>query len=281
MSVFMLLPIAVFQISSFSVDAQTFGMFALVFGLYLRMRRGFSWALFAAALVLSAVVALGKPVYALACLIFAFAVPRGKQRSSALLALLTVIVGLTVVWSQLTADLFVEPLVANVDPRGQVKYVLDQPLRVLPLLRDTLVSTGPRLAIEVVGTLGWLDTQLPRPLIRVSWLLLGVALVVNIGDRAGTKGGSIHILGAAVLSVLVTGAIFGALYVFWTPVGARMVEGLQGRYFLPLYWLGWLSIPHLAVDEVVVRRLRWLTLAVQVLLAAWAIHVTFHRYWAV
>jgi hypothetical protein len=81
--------------------------------------------------------------------------------------------------------------------------------------------------------------------------------------------------------VLLLGAIFCALYLFWTPVGSGMVEGLQGRYFLPLYWLGWLSIPHLTVDDGVVRRLRWVTLAVQVLLAGWAIYVTFHRYWAV
>jgi uncharacterized membrane protein len=282
MSVFMLLPIAVFQASSLSVDAQTLGMFALVFGLYLRMRRGYSWALFAAALVLSAVMALGKPVYGLACLIFALAVPPPwQQRSYALLAVLTVILGLTVLWSQLSADLFVEPLVGNVNPRGQVMHILDQPLRVFPLLRDTLLSTGPRLAIEFVGTLGWLDTQLPPALIRVSWLLLGVALVVSTGDGGTNKAGSIHILGAAAVLVLLLGAIVGALYVFWSPVGARLVEGLQGRYFLPLYWLGWLSIPHLAVDEGVVRRLRWVTLAVQVLLAAWAIHVTFYRYWAV
>ena len=281
MSVFMLMPTAVFQVSSLSADAQTFGMFALVFGLYLRMRRGFSWGLFAAALVLSAAMALGKPVYGPACLVFAFAVPPGKQRRYCLLALLAVILGLTVLWWQLSADLFVEPLVANVDPRGQVVYILGQPLRVLPLLGNTLLLSGHRLTIELVGNLGWLDTLLPFPLIHVSWLLLAVALVVSTGDPRGTKGDSIHNLGAAALLVLLLSAIFGALYLFWSPVGARMVEGLQGRYFLPLYWLGWLSIPHLTVDEGVVRRLRWVTLAVQVLLVGWAIHVTFHRYWAV
>jgi uncharacterized membrane protein len=282
MSVFMLLPIAVFQVSSLSADAQTFAMFALVFGLYLKMRRGFSWALFAAALVLSAVMALGKPVYGLACLIFAFAVPSPwKQRSYALLALLTVIVGLPALWSQLSADLFVETLVGNVDPRGQAMYIVGQPLRVVPLLVNTLLLTGSRLAIELVGNLGWLDTLLPSPLIQVSWLLAGVALVISTGAPGGTKPGSIPNLGAAAVLVLLLGAIFCALYLFWTPVGSGMVEGLQGRYFLPLYWLGWLSIPHLTVDDGVVRRLRWVTLAVQVLLAGWAIYVTFHRYWAV
>ena len=282
MSVFMLLPTAVFQVSSLSADAQTFGMFALVFGLYLRMQRGFSWGLFAAGLVLSAVMALGKPVYALACLIFAFAVPPpGKQRSYSLLALLSVILGLTFLWSQLSAGLFVETRVANVDPRGQVMYLVGQPLRVLPLLRDTLLLSGHRLVIELVGNLGWLDTLLPFPLIYASWLLMGAALVVSTGDPGGTKAGGIYNPGAAALLVLLLGAILGALYLFWSPVGAQTVLGLQGRYFLPLYWLGWLSIPHLTVGEGVVRRLRWVTLAVQVLLAGWAILVTFHRYWAV
>ena len=281
MSVFMLMPTAVFEVSSLSTDAQIFGTFALVFGLYLRMRRGFSWALFAAGLVLSAVMALGKPGYGLACLIFAFAVPPPwKRRSYALLALLTVILGLTVLWSQLSAPLFVETL-ADADPRAQVMSMLGHPLSVLSLLRDTVLLSGERLAIELVGNLGWLDTLLPFPLIYVSWLLMGVALVVSADDRGGSKWGSIHNLGAAVVLVLLLGAVSLGLYLIWTPVGAPAILGLQGRYFLPLYWLGWLSIPHLTVSDGVVGRLRWVTLGVQVLLAGWAILVTYHRYWAV
>jgi uncharacterized membrane protein len=281
-SVFMLLPIAVFQASSLSADAPTLAMSALVFALYLRLRRGFSWALFAAAVALSAVMALGKPVYGLVCLIFAFAVRAPwKLRCYALLALLAVILGLAALWSRLSADLFVETLVANVDPRGQALYVLGQPLRVLPLLRDTLWVSGHRLAIELVGNLGWLDTLLPFPLIHASWLVVGVALVIGAGDPAEAKRVSFANLGAAALLLLLLSAVLGAMYLFWSPVGARIVEGLQGRYFLPFYWLGWLSMPHLAVGEGVVRRLRWLTLAVQVPLVGWAIHVTYHRYWAV
>ena len=281
MSVFMLMPIALFQFSSLSTDAQTFGTFALVFGLYLRMRRAFSWPLFAAGLVLSAVMALGRPGYGLVCLIFAFAVPPPwTRRGCALLALLAVILGLTVLWSQLSAHLFVETL-SNSDPRAQVMYLLGQPLSVLPLLRDTLLMSGERLAIELVGNLGWLDTLLPWPLIYVSWFLMGVALVVSSGDPEGSKRGSLHNLGAAALLVLLAGAVSLGLYLIWTPVGAPTILGLQGRYFLPLYWLGWLSIPHLTVSDAVVGRLRWVTLGVQVLLAGWAILVTYHRYWAV
>jgi uncharacterized membrane protein len=37
---------------------------------------------------------------------------------------------------------------------------------------------------------------------------------------------------AAIL--LSTGAVFGAMYLIWSPVGGPVVDGVQGRYFLPI-----------------------------------------------
>ena len=72
-----------------------------------------------------------------------------------------------------------------------------------------------------------------------------------------------------------------AMYLFWSPVGSPVVHGLQGRYFLPFYWLAWLSIPQIQVSDDAVGRMRWSTLVVQMLMGGWAILVTFQRYWAV
>ena len=50
-------------------------------------------------------------------------------------------------------------------------------------------------------------------------------------------------LGVLVLLVGVTGAMFGAQYLSWTPVGGGVVEGMQGRYLLPLLPLLILVVP--------------------------------------
>jgi len=34
--------------------------------------------------------------------------------------------------------------------------------------------------------------------------------------------------------LLAVGAVFFSLYVIWTPVGAPVIDGVQGRYFLPI-----------------------------------------------
>ena len=47
-------------------------------------------------------------------------------------------------------------------------------------------------------------------------------------------------------AVAAFGAVHGALYLTWTPIGAEFVQGVQGRYFLPLTF-GFLNPPMLGI----------------------------------
>jgi uncharacterized membrane protein len=80
--------------------------------------------------------------------------------------------------------------------------------------------------------LGWLDTPLPHTAHRIAGLslLVAVALVLTRGPDVRSR----LRVAAAPLLLLTAGAVILAQYLSWTPVGAHAVEGVQGRYFLPV-----------------------------------------------
>jgi len=120
----------------------------------------------------------------------------------------------------------------GVHPEDQLRGVLAAPLHFLGLAAADYVHHLPRYAAGFVGTFGWLDTPLPRPSM-VLWGLLLLAAALTGGDPALALAAWQRQLAAAI-----TGAVLLLLslsqYVTWTPLGAGFVDGLQGRYFLPV-----------------------------------------------
>ena len=84
---------------------------------------------------------------------------------------------------------------------------------------------------EFVGKLGWLDTDLPRWYVKAALgLLILVALTGLRGERPAAGPASLVLLGAVLSGLLV----FLVQYLTWTQVGLTFVDGVAGRYFLPL-----------------------------------------------
>jgi uncharacterized membrane protein len=59
-------------------------------------------------------------------------------------------------------------------------------------------------------------------------LLLATALTSDISITASAR------IFALLLALLVCLGVSASQYIVWTPVGATHVEGIQGRYFLPV-----------------------------------------------
>ena len=121
---------------------------------------------------------------------------------------------------------------SGVQPQAQLRGVLAAPLRFLSLAATDYVLHAPRYAAQFVGNFGWLDTPLPRAA-TVLWALLLLAAACTGGNPALALAAWQRWLAAAVTGGVL---LFISLsqYVTWTPLGANFVDGLQGRYFLPL-----------------------------------------------
>ena len=117
---------------------------------------------------------------------------------------------------------------------AQITVILHHPLQVALL---PITSGGPALRslwLQFIGFLGQLSIRLPGML----YALWSVAIVSGIGGLAAhprLPATRWFTAPAAAVGLLASiELIFVALYLTWTPVGMDRVDGIQGRYFLPL-----------------------------------------------
>lgn len=136
---------------------------------------------------------------------------------------------ITGVWSLLVKDLYM-PIVPQVSVSGQIAYILGDPFRFPYVLINTLIHQGLSYQLLFVGNF-WLDIPLP-----MWWLGVYVATIIPI---ALLEKNSIIItrnqkLISTVVFILAFIAVCALVYIPWTPVGQNIIDGIQGRYFIPI-----------------------------------------------
>ena len=234
-----LLPMALYEYASVSPDALIItGSFLLTaIGLRALVRGGWRMGEVVAAGIAGAVVCSVKPVYAPLLVISLPVVLRSRHRWSQLLALAAVIgmaLGLTGVWFAFAAG-HVQDFRHGTSVAGQLRAIGADPVRFLRVLEWTFRSMSSFYVRSAIGILGWLTI----PLTGVALWLPGIAFLVALlapNDREE----AFSLVEVAWSFLMIAGTvvlIMVALYLMWTPVGRLAIEGVQGRYFLPVFGL--------------------------------------------
>jgi hypothetical protein len=186
----------------------------------------------AVAAICFAMVGMTKPPYALFALaLLAVPAERPAARWWAAGAALAAALG----WTAFTVAAVQTPFRPEglqVDAGRQLALLLAHPTNVIEIAADTLGRNWRIYRSSVIGALGWADTFLPLQFYLAAWSVLVLAVLVAAPRRPAQQPAVFWSTLAIWLAVF--GAIHLALYVTWTPVGAAMVEGVAGRYFLPL-----------------------------------------------
>lgn len=231
-----LLPMALYQYASSSPDALTIACMLLFVAVALRaVVGGWTSSTIAAAAILGAVLCSHKPVYA-PILMLALVPPifRAGERVRALVAnglIVTVALGITAAWFAMNHEL---PLTRrpDVDVSAQLGLFADRPWTLALLLWTDFHQNGIYYLGQLVGVIGWNKMPLPRASYAVPVLAMGLIVLIRrpsdprLPRIAGFWQVALAIGGAVLVEV--------ALYLTWTPVGAPLINGVQGRYFLPL-----------------------------------------------
>ena len=281
-----LTPMATFQRASLSADALLIAAGFVLAAVAARLAWGGEPSAadrrrsFAVLLLAAAVLCLCKPAYVPLAAI-GFLVPAGRlpwgRRAPAFL-LYTALVGLAFAAAMANARIAESPLLVGVDPQAQIRDALADPVRFLGIVaRDYLIEHGARYFGQMVGGLGWLDTKLP---IAFLILYLGMMVAVGLAD-----GGEIRmavwqrgILLATVMATLVM--LSASQYALWTPYGAGWVEGLQGRYFLPVAPVAaWLFLVPWRRSVALVGRLGWLLAGLTLVSVVVTLYALWGRYY--
>ncbi|AKG36511.1 DUF2142 domain-containing protein [Paenibacillus durus] len=141
-------------------------------------------------------------------------------------------------WSGLTNTLLHKAkAVSDNHSLDQIKFILHSPFQYAEILFNTFKSSLKFYFVGFVGDLGWLDTNYPY-----LFLILYFAAIIISAFFDNTEF-SVRIklkVFSFTLSFIVIILIETALYAIWTSldgmggVGAALVTGVQGRYFIPI-----------------------------------------------
>lgn len=204
-------------------------------------RPGVSGRGFVPGCIALALVAMARPAYLPLCLLPLLlpALPL-RARLAGAGGTIAAVLGWTVLAGRVT--LF-RPSAAQV--AGQLHALSLHPGIWTMLVRSTLRvqwHEGCPYCRQFIGVLGWLDTPLPDPYYALTALVLLAALLSSAAVATPVPG--INRAGAALLIGSAVVAVFALQYLSWSPIGGGTIEGVQGRYFLPLLPFLALTLPH-------------------------------------
>lgn len=239
----LLMPMSLFQAASMSADATTNGLAVLFAAIVLRLALRKSAAAIPTAqwiglILLSAALTLTKFAYLpLAALVLL--IPRQRfgsvRRSSiALAALLAGNLAAILLWMPQTHGLnAVVRDQANVSARGQIEYLRSHPSAVVTVTWNSIKLDGWPIVRSFVGWLGSMDARM-KVVFIVTYLV--ILFLACWSEPPSSAPGPLRRWIAVIL--IPAGFAIGAVgllnYIYWTPVGKSHVDGLQGRYLLPL-----------------------------------------------
>ncbi|MGJ7910809.1 DUF2142 domain-containing protein [Neobacillus sp. LXY-1] len=139
-------------------------------------------------------------------------------------------------------DLRINP---GVSPGDQVKFVLTHPLYYVKYFIDTLYSEGNTLVISMLGkaTSNYLYQAPSIVIFSYLFMLLLFGIIKEETEISIPVRNIDRFIFLGIFSIVFL-LIYTALYVGFSPVGAPIIGGVQGRYMIPIAALFFLSLSY-------------------------------------
>jgi uncharacterized membrane protein len=129
----------------------------------------------------------------------------------------------------------VVPTAEAVIMSDQLNYVIAHPFSIFTAIKNSLIDYRGFYLTSFVGIFGNLDINIPVCFHLLFWLVLIVTLIADSAHCALTLKVKAFFMGGGILSGI---ASFLGIYLLWTSImqgiGVDFVDGVQGRYFIPL-----------------------------------------------
>jgi len=110
------------------------------------------------------------------------------------------------------------------------EYIINKPLNYLNIIGKSILSDGRTWVRQAFGgNLGWIAVNLFMPFILVYLLLFIYSALAEKGDMKLSDRICILAVDLVIFFIVLT-----TEYVQWTAYRADVIDGVQGRYFLPL-----------------------------------------------
>lgn len=236
---FAFMPMMLQESISLSADPLVNGAAFLLISYVLHLRYGVDrlmnikdWSILS---ILIMIVSVCKIIYMPICLVV-FLIPKERFKSKkikyigiGILAAAAILI--TALWVMTSIKYQLRPD-DGVNASLQIKYGLGAPLEVIKAVIRTLAN-NLYIFIENISCnpLGWKDIPIDSWCPAIMTIML---VLVGVLDVAKTKIKKYDKLCMGIITFLVVALIFAAEYLTWTPVSGAGVDGIQGRYFIPI-----------------------------------------------
>lgn len=136
-------------------------------------------------------------------------------------------------WLMISSEFLVE-FRPGVDSAQQIRYVLSNPTEYVEIVFRTILEKGESLVMNMLGSsLGHFNVRVNIGILVMAAASIGYVYgkeeLLWMGERAVYQ--RMLMMAACASTALL---IYTSLYVQWTAVGETLVDGVQGRYFLPV-----------------------------------------------
>lgn len=237
-----MIPATLEGVSSLSPDAMTISMAFLYFAYIMYLSFGkiekIQWKERIILLVMSVIVALCKIVY-LPLVGLMLIIPKEKFKDNSnknkiitfiIIALIATIANLT--WLGFSSRYLVD--FREGDSKVQVLLAIKNPIRLIQTGLYSVDFYGNNHLTSLFGaTLGWGETIRFNTFVPYGFLI--IYLVVALFDNEiKDKFKPYQIFWLLAVALLIIGLVYASLYVQWTTIGSPTIDGIQGRYFLPI-----------------------------------------------
>jgi uncharacterized membrane protein len=240
-SLFMLLlltPMSLFQASSLSADAFTNGISFLWLAIILKLTIDHEAVIQSKEIrilsILSMLLCLAKIAY-FPLLGLLFLLPGDKLDTqpkyyTSIASIFGVSLSSIWIWSSIVDRIYV-PLSTGIFPDNQIEFILDRPWEFTATIWRTFAQEGLNYLHQFIGVLGWIDTPVPWFQVGSYFLLL---VLVSVGDHHFKIQLSSKQKIAIASILAINTIVLSTLAYLWNPIGATIIGGLQGRYWIPL-----------------------------------------------
>ncbi|MGV9666897.1 DUF2142 domain-containing protein [Nocardia niigatensis] len=125
----------------------------------------------------------------------------------------------------------------SVRPGDQLHGILTGPFHFLRVFGDSIARRDQHWFTQFFGELGFSYVEVPALTILAS--LLAFTMSIGAAERFSARGADRTRTWLVLLTIAASVAmIYVTLYMSFTPVGYFIIDGVQGRYFVPLAVLG-------------------------------------------
>ncbi|MES2901131.1 MAG: DUF2142 domain-containing protein [Pseudomonadota bacterium] len=231
-----LLPMSLYLYASLSPDALVIGTAFLFTALSIEAYFNKRWTTpdLAIAIICGTIFCSIKTVYAPLLLISLAGFFHDASRSRALatqLALIGIPLIVTATWLHSVSGMIL-PVWPGTNVGAQLEHVLRMPLMFVAAMLATLQLNFLHYYQSAIGKLGWMNLPL-SPLIY-SLPILAVGISIFSIPRVDPLRSNRLVAWWACLAMGCVALILLALYLYWSVVKAYLVDGVQGRYFIPM-----------------------------------------------